>query len=97
MKVKEESEKVGLKLSIQKTKIMVFRSTTSWQIVGETTETVTDFILGGSKMTADGHYSHKIKRHLRYDQPREHIQKQRRYFANKSPFTQGYGFSISHV
>ena len=54
MKVKEESEKVGLKLSIQKTKIMVFRSTTSWQIDGETVETVSDIILGGSKITADG-------------------------------------------
>ena len=64
MKVKEESEKVGLKLNIQKTKIMASGPITSWQIDGETVETVTDFILGGSKLTADGDCSHKIKRHL---------------------------------
>ena len=64
MKVKEESEKVGLKLNIQKTKIMASGPIISWEIVGETVETVTDFIFGGSKITADGDYSHKIKRHL---------------------------------
>ena len=64
MKVKEESEKVGLKLNIQKTKIMASGPITSWQIDGETMETVTDFILGGSKITADGNYSHEIKRHV---------------------------------
>ena len=64
MKVKEESEKAGLKLNIQKTKIMASSSITSWQIGGETMETVTDFILGGSKTTADGDCSHKIKRRL---------------------------------
>ena len=64
MKVKEESEKVGLKLSIQKTKIMASGPITSWEIDGETVETVSDFILGGSKITADGDCSHKIKRHL---------------------------------
>ena len=64
MKVKEKSEKVGLKLSIQKTKIMASDSITSWQIDGETMETVTDFILGGSKITADGDCSHEIKRRL---------------------------------
>ena len=64
MKVKEESEKVGLKLNIQKTKIMVSGPITSWQIDGETVETVTDFILGGSKITADGDCSHEIKRRL---------------------------------
>ena len=64
MKVKEESEKAGLKLSIQKTKIMASGSITSWQIDGETAETVTDFILGGSKITADGDCSHEIKRCL---------------------------------
>ena len=64
MKVKEESEKVGLKLNIQKTKIMVFSSITSWQIDEETVETVADFILGGSKITADGNCSHEIKRRL---------------------------------
>ena len=64
MKVKEESEKIGLKLNIQKTKIMASGPITSWQIEGETMETVTDFILGGSKITADGDFSHEIKRHL---------------------------------
>ena len=64
MKVKEESEKVGLKLNIQKTKIMASSPITSWQINGETMETVTDFILGGSKIIADGDCSHEIKRHL---------------------------------
>ena len=75
MKVKEESEKVGLKLSIQKTKIMASSPITSWQIDGETMQTVAAFILGGSKITADGYCSHEIKRHLLlgrkvYDQPR---------------------------
>ena len=64
MKVREESEKAGLKLSIQKTKIMASGSITSWEIDGETVETVSDFILGGSKTTADGDCSHEIKRHL---------------------------------
>ena len=64
MKVKEESENVGLKVSIQKTKIMVSGPITSWEIDGETMETVTDFIFGGSKITADGDCSHEIKRHL---------------------------------
>ena len=64
MKVKEESEKVGLKLNIQKTKIMASGTITSWQIDGEIVETVTDFILGGSKITADGDFSHEIKRCL---------------------------------
>ena len=64
MKVKDKSEKVGLKLSIQKTKIMASNPITSWQIDGETVETVADFILGGSPITADGNCSHEIKRHL---------------------------------
>ena len=64
MKVKEESEKVSLKLNIQKTKVMAFVPNTSWEIDGETVETVSDFILGGSKITADGDCSHEIKRHL---------------------------------
>ena len=64
MKVKEESEKVGLKLNIPKKKIMASGPVTSWEIDGETVETVSDFILGGSKITADGDYSHDIKRHL---------------------------------
>ena len=99
MKVKEESENIGLKLNIQKTMIMASGPITSWQIV----ETVTNFILGGSKITADGDCSHEIKGHLltpwkeSYDQPRYHIQKQRHYFANKGPSSQGYGFSNGHV
>ena len=64
MKVKEESEKAGLKLNIQKTKIMASGPTTSWEIDGGTVETVSDFTFGGSKITADGDYSHEIKRHL---------------------------------
>ena len=64
MKVKEETEKVGLKLNIQKTKIMASGPITSWEIDGETVETVSDFIFGGSKITADGDYSHEIKRRL---------------------------------
>ena len=64
MRVKEESEKVGLKLNIQKTKIMASRPITLWQIDGETMETVTDFIFLGSKITTDSNYSHEIKRHL---------------------------------
>ena len=64
MKVKEDSEKVGLKLCIQKTKIMTYSSITLWWIDGETMDTVKDFILGGSKITADGDYSHEIKRHF---------------------------------
>ena len=75
MKVKEESEKVGLKLNIQKTKIMASGPIISWQIDGETVETVSDFILGGSKITADGDYSHELKDACSlgkksYDQPR---------------------------
>ena len=86
--MKEESEKVGLKLNIQKTKIMASGPTTSWQIDGETVEIVADFILGGSKFTADVDCSHEIKGRLllgrkSYDQPRQHIKKQRHYFANK--------------
>ena len=69
MKVNEESEKVGLKLHIQKTKIMASGPTTSWQIDGETVETVPDFILGGSKITADGDCSHEIKRRLLFGRP----------------------------
>ena len=102
MKVKEESEKVGLKFNIQKTKIMASGPITSREIDGETVETVSDFILGGSKITADGDCSHEIKKTLTswkesYDQPRQHIQKQRHYFANKSLSGQGYVFSSGHV
>ena len=100
-KVKEESEKAGLKLNIQKTKIMGSCPITSWQIDGETVETVADFILGGSKITADGDCSHEIKTLTpwkeSYDQPRQNIKKQRHYFANKGLSSQSYGFSSSHV
>ena len=99
MKVKLKSEKVGLKLNIQKMKIM--GPITSWEIDGETVETVDDFIFWGSKITADGDCSREIKMLTpwkeSYDQPRQHIQKQRHYFANKGPSSQGYGFSSSHV
>ena len=102
MKVKEESGKAGLKLNIQKTKIMATGPIISCQIDGETVETVTDFIFLGSKITADGDCNHEIKRLLLLgkkscDQPRQHIQKQRHYFANKGPSSQGYGFSSGHV
>ena len=102
MEVKEESEKVGLKLNIQKTKIMASSPITSWEIDGETVETVTDFIFGGSKITADGDCSQEIKRCLllwkkSYDQTRQHIKKQRHHFVNKSLSSQGYGFSNGHV
>ena len=95
MKVKEESGKVGLKLSIQKTKIMASGPITSWQVNGETVETVTDFILGGSKITADSDCRHEIKRHLLLGRKvmtksRQHIKKQRHYFANKGTSSQGY-------
>ena len=87
MKVKVESEKVGLKLNIQKTKIMVSGPIISWEIEGETVETVSDFFFLGSKITADGDCSHEIKTLTpwkeSYDQPRQHIQKQSHYFANK--------------
>ena len=98
MKVKEESENVGLKLNIQKTKIMASGPITSCQIDGET---VSDFIFLGSKITADGDCSHEIKMLTpwkeSYDQPRQHIKKQRHYFANKGPSSQGYGFPSGHV
>ena len=99
MKMKEESEKVGLKLNIQKTKIMASSLVTSWQIDGETMETVRDFILG------------RLQNHCRwwlqpwncslekksYDKPRQHIKRQRYYFTNKRPSSQSYGFCSSHV
>ena len=117
MKVKEESEKIDLKLNIQKIKVMALGSITSWQIDGETMETVRDFIFSGSKITTDGDCSHEIKtlaawkkncdqprQHIKKqrhyfanDQPRQHIKKQRHYFANKGLSSQGYGFSSSHV
>ena len=97
----DESKRVGLKLNIQKTETMASGPITSWKIDGETMETVTDFILGGSKLTADGDCSHEIKTlapwKKSYDQPRQYIKKQRHYFANKGPSSQSYGFSSSHV
>ena len=89
MKVKEESQKVGLKLNIQKTKIMAAGPITSWQIDGETAETMADYIFWGSKITANGDCSQEIKRRLllgrkeNYDQPRQHIKKEIYYIVNK--------------
>ena len=102
MKVKEESAKVGLKLNIQKTKIMASGPITSWQIDGETVETVADFILGGSKITADGDCSHEIKRRLLLGKKvmtnLDSILKSRDItLLTKGPFSQTYGFSSSHV
>ena len=100
MKVKEENEKVGLKLHIQKTKIMESSPISSWQIDGETMETVRGFICLGSKITAYGDCSHEIKRCLLFGRKavsRKHTKKQRHYFANKNPSNQSYGFSSSHV
>ena len=102
MKMQKESEKVGLKLNIQKTKIMASDPIASWQIDGETVETVADFIFLGFKITADSDCSHEIKRCLllgkkSYDQPRQHIKKQRHYFTSKGLFSQSYGFSSSHI
>ena len=99
--MKEQSEKVGLKLNIQKTEIMAFGPITSWQIDGDTMETVIDFIFGCSKITADGDCSHEIKRCLLLGRKvmtnLASIEKQRYYFANKGPSSQGYGFSSGHV
>ena len=94
MKVKEESEKVGIEVNIQKTKIMASGPIISWQTDGET---MADFIFLGSKITADGDCSHEFKRHLllgrkAIDKPRQHIKKQRHYFADKCPSSQSYGF-----
>ena len=98
MKVKEESDKVALKLSIQKTMIMASVPITSWQIDGET---VADFIFWGATITIDGDCSHEIKTlaHWKkcYDQPRQHIKKQRHHFATKGLYSQSHGFSSSHV
>ena len=101
--MKEESEKVGLKLNIQKTKIMASGPITSWEIDGETVETVSDFIFLGYKITAYGDCSHEIKRHLLLGRKvmtnldSMHIQKQRYYFANKGLCSQGYDFSSGHI
>ena len=101
MKVKENSEKSGLKLNIQKTKIMASGPIISWQIDGKTMETMRDFILGGSKITADGDCSHEIKRCLLLGGKAmtnlKRIKKQRHYFAKKGPSSQSYGSSSCHV
>ena len=98
MKVEEESEKIGLKLTIQKTKIMASGPITSWQIDGET---VRDFIFLGSKITADGNCSHEIKRHLLLGKKvmtnLDSIKKQRHYFVNKGPSSQDCSFSSGQV
>ena len=101
MKVKEESEKIGLKLNIQKMKIMASGPITSWQIYGKTVETVADFIFLSSKITADGDFSHEIKRRLlpgrKVMTNLDSIFKSRHYFANKGLSSQGYGSSSGHV
>ena len=101
MKVKEESEKVGLKLNIQKMKIMASGTITSWETDEETVETVSDFIFLGFKITADGDCSREIKRRLLLGRKvmtnLDSILKSRDYFANKGLSSQGYGFSSSHV
>ena len=102
MKVKEESEKAGLKLNIQKTKIMTSGPISSWQIDGETKETVRDLIFLGFKITADGDCNHEIKRRLLLGRqamtnPDSVFKKQRRHFANKGLYSQSYGFPNSHV
>ena len=102
IKVKEESEKAGLKLSIQQTKIMASGPNTSWQIDGETMEIVTDFIFFGSKFTADVVCSHEIKRRLLLGRKvMTHLDsvflKSRDILCNKGLFSQGYGFSSGHV
>ena len=98
MKVKQESEKFDLKLNIQKIMIMASSPITSWQIDGETMETVTDFIFGGSKITTDGDCSHEIKMLApwkeSYDQPRQHIKKQRHYFADRVHIVKAMVFPV---
>ena len=98
MRVKVESEKATLKLNIQKTKITASSPINSWQIDGETMETVTGFIFLGSKITTDGDSSHEIKTLApwkeSYDKPRQHIKKQRHHFADKGPCSQSYGFLV---
>ena len=99
MKVKEESEKVGLTLNVEKTKIIASSPITSWQIDGETMETMRDFIFWGSKIIADGDCSHQIKRHMllgrkSYDKPRQRIKKQRHYFVNRCHLIKAMVFPV---
>ena len=100
MKVKEESENAGLKLNIQKMKIMASSLITSWHIDGETMETMKELIFLGSKITADGDCSHEIKKMLApwkesYEKSRQNIKKKRHHVANKCPYNESYGFSSS--
>ena len=99
--MKEEGEKAGLKLNIQKTKIMASGPITSWQIDGGKVETMPDFIFLGSKITVDSDCSHEIKTHApwkeSYDKSRQHIEKQRHHFSDKGPYNQHYGFFCSHT
>ena len=98
MKAKEQSEKAGLKLNIQNTKIMANGLITLWEIDGEKMETVADFIFLGSKITEDSDCSHEIKNAcFLKDKPRQHLEKQRPHFADKGPYSQSYAFSSSHV
>ena len=102
MKVKEESEKAGLKLSIQKTNIMASGPIIPWEIDGETMETVTDFFFFGSQIITDGDCSHEIKRHLLLGRKAmtnldSVLKKQRHHFVDKGPSSQSYGFSSSHA
>ena len=100
-RMKEETEKAGFKLNIQKTKIMASSPITSWQTEGEKVEAVTDFILWGSKITVDSDRSHEIERYLFLGRKimtnLESILKSRDNFVHKGPSSQGYGFSSSHV
>ena len=99
--MKEESGKSGLKINIQKIKIIESTPITSWQKDGEKVEIVSDFVFLGSKITVDGDCSHKTKLlapwKKSYDKPRKHMKKQRHSFDDKGPYIQSYGFSSSHV
>ena len=101
MRVKEERERADLKLNIKKTKIMSSGPVTSWQIEGEKVEVLTDFLFLGSKITADGDYSHEIRRRLlwqeSYDKPRQCVEKQRHYSDDKGSYSQGYGLPSGHI
>ena len=101
MKVREENEKAGLKLNIQKTKIMASAPIISWQIDGETMETMTDFLFLGSRITVDGDCSHEIKMLAPWkkscDKHRQHTTKQKHHFSDKGSHSQSYGFSSHHV
>ena len=97
MKVKEETEKAGLKLNVQKTKIMASGPITSWQVDGKTMETATDFLFLGSKITAAMKLKDAFSLEKSCDKPRQRIKKQRHHFADKRLYSQSYGFSSSQV